>query len=97
MAAPISSASRIRRVDKLIEKIILAPGSEHLVAATQALDRVLLWNHYVVPQWHMPFDRLAMWDRYGRPENLPSRGSSFLRVWWWDEAAAQRLAKARGS
>jgi microcin C transport system substrate-binding protein len=82
-------------VDKLVDKIILAKDRADLIAATQALDRVLLWNHYVVPQWHTPFDRLAMWDRYGRPETLPARDSSFLRVWWWDEAAAQRLAKAR--
>lgn len=84
-------------IDKLIDRIILAPNRVDLVAATRALDRVLLWNHYVVPQWHTPFDRLAMWDRYGRPERLPSRDTSFLRVWWWDDAAAQRLAKARGS
>jgi microcin C transport system substrate-binding protein len=82
-------------IDKLVDKVILAKDRADLVAASKALDRVLLWNHYLVPQWHTPFDRLAMWDRYGRPETLPSRDSSFLRVWWWDEAAAQRLAKAR--
>lgn len=82
-------------VDKLVDKIILAKDRADLVAATKALDRVLLWNHYVVPQWHTPYDRLAMWDRYGRPETLPARDSSFLRVWWWDQAAAERLAKAR--
>jgi len=84
-------------IDKLVDRIILAPNRADLVAAAQALDRVLLWNHYVVPQWHTPFDRLAIWDRYGQPESLPSRDSSFLRVCWWDDAAAQRLAKARGS
>ena len=83
-------------VDKLIDKIILAKDREDLVAATRALDRVLLWNHYVVPQWHTPFDRLAMWDMYRRPDKLPSRSSSFLRVWWYDEAAAKRLADVRG-
>lgn len=83
-------------IDKLIDKIILAPDRDSLVAASRALDRVLLWNHYVVPQWHMPFDRLAMWDMFGRPGKLPSRNSSFLRVWWYDDAAAKRLADARG-
>ena len=56
-------------VDKLIDKVILAKDRADLVAATRALDRVLLWNHYVVPQWHTPFERIAMWDFYGRPSN----------------------------
>jgi microcin C transport system substrate-binding protein len=83
-------------VDKLIEKIILAKERSDLVAATRALDRVLLWNHYVVPQWHTPFDRLAVWNYYGRPAKLPTRDPSFLRVWWWDEAKAKRTTDARG-
>jgi len=83
-------------IDKLIDKVILAPDRQELVAATRALDRVLLWNHYAVPQWHFPYDRLAMWDMYRRPDRLPSRSSSFLRVWWYDDAAAKRLGEARG-
>lgn len=83
-------------VDKLIDRIILAEDRATLVAATRALDRVLLWNHYVVPQWHLPFERIAMWDRYGRPETLPRHSASFLRVWWWDEAADRRIAKGGG-
>ena len=83
-------------IDKLIDKIILATDRSELVAATHALDRVLLWNYYVVPQWHTPYDRLAMWDIYRRPAQLPSRSSSFLRVWWYDEAAAKRLSDSRG-
>ena len=41
----------MRRVDALIERIIFAKDRAELVAATKALDRVLLWNHYVVPQF----------------------------------------------
>jgi microcin C transport system substrate-binding protein len=83
-------------VDALIDKIILAKDRAELVAATKALDRVLLWNHYVVPQWHTPFQRLAMWNYYARPSKLPARDPSFLRVWWWDEAKAKRTADVRG-
>ncbi|MBX9591578.1 MAG: extracellular solute-binding protein [Hyphomonadaceae bacterium] len=83
-------------IDKLIDKIILAKDRADLVAATRALDRVLLWNHYVVPQWHAPFERVAMWNMYRRPDKLPSRNSSFMRVWWWDDSAAKRLADGRG-
>jgi microcin C transport system substrate-binding protein len=77
-------------VDYLIDRIILAKDRSELVAATRALDRVLLWNHYVVPQWSTPFERIAMWNVFGRPEKLPRRDSSFFRVWWWDEAKAKR-------
>jgi microcin C transport system substrate-binding protein len=83
-------------VDTLIDKIILAKDRAELVAATRALDRVLLWNHYVVPQWHTPFQRLAMWNYYARPSKLPARDPSFLRVWWWDDAKAKRTAELRG-
>jgi len=83
-------------LDKLIARLILAKDRSDLVAATHALDRVLLWNHYVVPQYHYPFERLAIWDMFGRPDKLPSRSSSFLRVWWYDDAAAKRLADLRG-
>ena len=38
-------------VDALIDQVIFAKSRADLVAATKALDRVLLWNHYVVPQW----------------------------------------------
>ena len=83
-------------IDKLIYKIILAKNREDLVAATRALDRVLLWNHYLVPQWYTPVERFAMWDQYRHPSKLPTRSSSFLRVWWWDDGAARRLSDSRG-
>ena len=79
-------------VDKLINEIIMAKDRADLVAATRALDRVLLWNHYVVPQFHAPFDRIAMWDMYGRPATLPARGAAFLQAWWLDEAKASKLS-----
>ncbi|MGQ0674182.1 MAG: extracellular solute-binding protein, partial [Hyphomicrobium sp.] len=58
-------------IDKLIDKVVFAKDREELLAATHALDRVLLWNFYVVPQWHYPFERLATWDIFGRPAKLP--------------------------
>jgi microcin C transport system substrate-binding protein len=78
-------------VDALIERIIFATDRAELVAATKALDRVLLWNHYVVPQFTYNKTRAARWDRFGRPEKLPEYGSSsFPTIWWWD---AERAAK----
>ena len=78
-------------VDALIERVIFAKSREELVAATKALDRVLLWNHYVVPQWTYGKIRTARWDRFGQPEPLPKYGfSAFPTVWWWDEERAAR-------
>jgi microcin C transport system substrate-binding protein len=78
-------------VDALIERIIFAKDRAELVATTRALDRVLLWNHYVVPQFTYNKTRAARWDRFSRPEKLPEYGAAaFPTVWWWD---AERAAK----
>jgi len=83
-------------VDKLIDRLIFAKDREELVAATRALDRVLLWNFYVVPQWHSPFDRIATWDMFDRPAKLPAQAISFQRVWWVDAAKEKTISAARG-
>jgi microcin C transport system substrate-binding protein len=80
-------------IDKLVDRVIFAKDREELVAATHALDRVLLWNDFVVPQWYSPKARIAYWDRYGQPEMLPGLTPGFLQVWWFDQAKADRLPK----
>lgn len=81
-------------IDKLIERVIYATDRDDLIAATKALDRVLLWNHYVVPQWNYPKVRTARWDRFGRPSELPKYGqSAFPFIWWYDADRAARIAK----
>jgi microcin C transport system substrate-binding protein len=85
-------------IDKLVERIIFAKDRAELVAATRALDRVLLWNHYLVPQFYSPFERVALWDKFGRPDTLPTHASSLIQVlqaWWIDKDAAKRLELAR--
>ena len=79
-------------VDKLVDRIIFAKDRAELVAATRALDRVLLWNHYVVPQWYYPFERIVSWDRFGRPERMPRQTTALDRTWWYDPAKAAALA-----
>ena len=79
-------------VDSLIERVIFTKDREDLVAATRALDRVLLWNFYVVPQWTYGKQRTARWDRFGRPETMPKYGASaFPTIWWWDAARAAKV------
>jgi microcin C transport system substrate-binding protein len=78
-------------VDKLIDRVIFAKDREDLVAATKALDRVLMWNNYLVPQWTYGKVRTARWDRFGRPNELPKYGQgAFPTVWWWDAAKAAK-------
>jgi microcin C transport system substrate-binding protein len=78
-------------VDALIERVIFAKSRAELVAATRALDRVLLWNHYVVPQFTDDKVRAARWDRFGRPDPLPEYGgAAFPAVWWWDTKNAAK-------
>jgi len=82
-------------VDALIERIIYAKSRAELVAACKAMDRVLLWNHYVVSQFTYNKDRTARWDRFAYKAPLPKYNSAgaFPTLWWWDEAKA---AKAGG-
>lgn len=87
-------------IDKLVERLIYAKDRPDLVAATRALDRVLLWGHHVVPHFHSPFDRVAYWTKFARPTVLPKHADpqdAFVRIWWYDEAAAVRLDAQRKS
>ena len=83
-------------VDALVEEIVYARSREDLVAATRALDRVLVWNHYMVLQWYNPNAWLAWWDKLGRPARHPSQEVGALYTWWYDPAAAARLGNAHG-
>jgi microcin C transport system substrate-binding protein len=69
-------------IDDLIEKIITAPDREELVALTRALDRVLLAEHYVIPQWHIDHWRIAYWNKLARPETLSGLTPSISDTWW---------------
>jgi microcin C transport system substrate-binding protein len=81
-------------VDALIERIIFAKNRADLVAACKALDRVLLWNNYIVPQFAAGFERSARWDRLSRPEPLPKYGvTGFPSLWWWDAEKAAKIGK----
>jgi microcin C transport system substrate-binding protein len=82
-----------KAIDTLIERLIFAKSREELVAACKALDRVLLWNHFVVPMWHVPYERVARWDRFGKPEKLPDYSIGFPSIWWWDKARAEKIAQ----
>lgn len=81
-------------IDALIDRITFAKDRAELVASCKALDRVLLWNCYVVPQFAAGFRRAARWDRFSHPEPLPKYGASgFPSLWWYDADKAARIGK----
>lgn len=82
-------------VDELVELVISAPDRESLIQRCRALDRVLLWGYYVVPQWHLRSFRVAYWDQFLRPARSPRYGLGFT-TWWIDPAKAARVNAERG-
>lgn len=83
-------------VDELIDLIIAAPDREQLIARTRALDRVLLWGHYVIPQFHSGMWYIAHWDKFGHPPKLAKYSPGFPDTWWFDSGRASALAAKRG-
>ncbi len=79
-------------IDKIIETLIFAPDRTQLITACKALDRALIWNHYVVPMWFIAYERTARWDRFGKPDRLPDYSVGFPAIWWWDEEKAKKVA-----
>lgn len=78
-------------VDQLIDMIINAPDRQELIYRTRALDRVLLWNYYVIPQWHIDYMRIAYWDKFGKPAISPIYGPGDTDTWWQDPVKAAKI------
>ena len=68
-------------VDLLIENLINAKDREDLITISRALDRVLLWNYYVIPQWHISAYRVLYWDMFDQPKQKPKYSLGF-DTWW---------------
>ncbi|MSO53935.1 MAG: ABC transporter substrate-binding protein [Rhodospirillales bacterium] len=77
-------------VDALVDLVIAATDRDDLIARTRALDRVLLWGHYVIPNWHSRSFRVAYWDKLGKPSTTPKYGFC-LQCWWVDPAKNAEL------
>lgn len=79
-------------VDALVDKVIFAKDREELVAATHALDRVLLWNFYVVPQYYRSARWIAYWNKFGIPDKQPAYIGADTESWWIDPEKEKALA-----
>lgn len=75
-------------IDELVTKLIMADTREELVNTTKALDRVLLTEHIVIPQWYLAASRLAYWDKFSRPKIAPSYDLG-LSTWWINSPGEQ--------
>ncbi len=82
-------------VDEAVEGLISAPDRKALVTRTRVLDRLLQCGHYLIPQWHIGYDRYAYWDRFGIPDTIPMKGVS-SSYWWIDPAKDAALGNVRG-
>jgi len=83
-------------IDSLIEKVISAKDREDLIITTKALDRVLLWNHYVIPQWHISSYRTLYWDIFDKPKIRP-KYSLGTGTWWINADKAATIIERKKS
>jgi len=85
-------------IDRLVNEVISAPDRASLVMRVRALDRALQWNYLVIPHWHIPYTRIAFWDKFGYPAVTPLQGVQ-LDAWWIDptkEAALSQRSSGSG-
>lgn len=85
-------------IDKILDALAESPDRKSEVTRVHALDRLLLWGDYVIPQWYLPEDHVAVWNKFGMPQTTPDQGANVL-TWWTAQAktraASGDLAKAR--
>ncbi len=78
-------------VDYLIDGIMKNQDDEDaLLHWGRALDRVLTWNHYIIPEWHISSFRVSYWDKFGRPSTRPKYALG-IDTWWIDRNARRKL------
>jgi len=82
-------------IDELVEELIRSPDRASLIAHTRALDRVLQYGYYVIPNFHLPAFWVAYWDKYRRPQVSPKYGVG-LDTWWVDPRAEQSIDAKKG-
>jgi microcin C transport system substrate-binding protein len=82
-------------VDYLIDEIITAPDRRSLIAACRALDLVLLWGYYCIPNWHTRVYRIVYWNKFGRPEVKPKYALGFTDTWWVDREKERDLNRRK--
>ena len=80
-------------VDAMIGHVINAKSRAQLTTAVKALDRVLLWGNYLIPQWYYPYDRIAHASKLVRPQSEPLYNTDIF-TWWAEQRATAQIAPA---
>ena len=83
-------------IDSLIEKLINANDREELITITKALDRVLLFHHYVIPNWHISSYRVLYWDFFDQPKIKPKYSLGF-DTWWINQRKFDLIQSKRSA
>jgi microcin C transport system substrate-binding protein len=78
-------------VDALLQKLVHADSREDLITVCHALDRVLLWQYYVIPHWYLGSWRIAYWDKFAQPQIAPQYGLAVEDSWWVDPAKVDKI------
>jgi microcin C transport system substrate-binding protein len=82
-------------VDHLVKTVIAARSRKSLITATRALDRVLMWNRFVVPQWYKGEHNIAYWNKFDRPRIKPRFDIGVLDTWWFNSQKANMIAAGK--
>ncbi len=82
-------------VDALIAKVMGAKSRDEMVTAARAIDRVLRAGRYWVPHWYKAAHHIAYWNKFARPQTKPRYARGVIDTWWYDPAAAAKLAQPR--
>jgi microcin C transport system substrate-binding protein len=82
-------------IDSLVEGLIRADSRQSLITHARALDRVLLWGHYVVPNYYVDTFRIAYWKRFGRPARSPKYADGMLTWWQTSPPGAPQVPSAQ--
>jgi microcin C transport system substrate-binding protein len=82
-------------IDALIEQVIKAPTRADLVTRVHALDRVLQYGYYLIPQYHLGASWVAYWTKFGHPQTAPKYDIG-LETWWVDTSAEKTIEQKQG-
>lgn len=77
--------------DELIKGIITAQNKDEYEAYVRALDRVLLNESYMIPQWYSPYQRVAYQNKFNHPQTTVKAG--FQPMTWWAKKTAEKESK----
>ena len=83
-------------LDEIIDELISAKSRQELVTYTKVLDRILLFNYYLIPQFHIGHYRVAYWNKLSRPAISPKYDLGF-DFWWFDKNKDEDLSSIKPS